>query len=385
VAGVQLASRHDPRAEAELQARLVPRGMRRATLYGVGQGELVRVLLERRELERLRVLVLSPAHLAAVLGHLAADWLEDERLLLVQPGPQDELELPFAAAPACLRGAVPEAARLRDLVVLELATPHIRRHQRALEQECLQRLAESEQRFASDRQVGELFGTRPGAEVAVLAAGPSLAEHYAELRTRARPLIAVDAALAPLLEQGIVPDLVLSIDAHEEGMRRVFDLPRGPLRACTLVYFPVVPPEVLRAWPGPRLVARGTSPLYRSWRPAREIATLFCSGCVLHPAVDLGCRLGAARIELYGADFALPGGQSHVSGCAWQFAFEPSAGGAWVEDRDGRALPSLPNLVGYLRDLERYIASHPQVLFVNRSRTGARILGAVAGEASPVA
>ena len=48
--GVQLESRHDARAEAELQARLVPEGARAATVYGTAQGTLVRLLLARAAL-----------------------------------------------------------------------------------------------------------------------------------------------------------------------------------------------------------------------------------------------------------------------------------------------------------------------------------------------
>src|SRR6185503_4523690 len=104
----------------------------------------------------------------------------------------------------------------------------------------------------------------------------------------------------------------------------------------------------------------------------------------LHPAVDLAVRLGARRIELFGADFALTGGRSHADGCAWQFRWELGASAAWVLDGHGQRVPSLPNLVGYLRDLERYIAAHPAVEFVSRARDGAAIRGARIEEAARV-
>ena len=57
--------------------------------------------------------------------------------------------------------------------------------------------------------------------------------------------------------------------------------------------------------------------------------------------------------------------------------------GVWVEDVRGDRLPTLPNLTGYLRDLEYYIAAKPGVRFVNATRGGARIRGAeTAGEVS---
>ena len=73
-------------------------------------------------------------------------------------------------------------------------------------------------------------------------------------------------------------------------------------------------------------------------------------------------------------NFALPGGRSHVEGAAWSRTLDVGAR-PWVLDGHGRRVPSLPNLVGYLRDLERYIAHHSRVRFVNGSRDGAAIRG----------
>jgi hypothetical protein len=358
--GVQLRSRFDPRAEAELQARLVPEGAERATVYGCGQTELVARLLARPALRALRVVVLAPEVARAVIEHEAPAWLDDPRVELVHPRDCDELELPFAASPADLRLAGDEGARLRDLVVLELATPLLREHRREQERELAARRAESARRFASDPPVAELFGTRPGARLCVAAAGPTLARHYAELRERAHELVAVDAALRPLLAAGVVPALVVTQDAHPEGMRRVFDVRDERLARVPLVYGADTPPEVLAAWPGPRHADRDA---------------LFSSGSVLHPAVDLAVRLGAREVALFGADFALVGGASHVAGCAWSFRGEVVPGSAWVLDGDGERVASLPNLVGYLRDLERYVARHPRVDFVVRARAGAAIRG----------
>jgi hypothetical protein len=234
----------------------------------------------------------------------------------------------------------------------------------------------TEREFGADLPVQVLFGTRAGAELAVAAAGPTLAEGYAELCARAHALVAVDSALKPLLAAGIVPAWVVTQDAHAEGMRRVFDVPRVDLARTALVYFPETPRAVLAAWPGPRFAARGASELERGLPDPRGCARLFASGSVLHPAVDLAVRLGAARVVLHGADFALCGGASHVAGSAWQFDWARTGASAWVLDAAGARVPSLPNLVGYLRDLERYLEGRPEVEFVSRSARGAAIRGA---------
>lgn len=378
VDGIRLESAHDARGEARLQARLVPADARRATLYGLAQGTLLRELLARPALEALRVVLLSPRAALASLERDEHPWIEDERVELVRGDRPLELEPPFAAAPAALRLAHPDCARLADLVRLELATPYIRAHARASEPLWRRHVAENEALFASDPDVACLFGTRPGARVRVAAAGPSLAEHFERLRGDDTPLVAVDAALLPLVARGIVPDVVVSVDAHEDGMRRVFalpaDLPRAALARCTLVWTPVVPRAVVEAWPGPRAAALLQTPFFDSLARRTGRARLWSSGSVTHVAVDLARRMGAAEIELLGADFAHVGGRTHAAGAAWEGA--AGAHGPSVENGHGERVPTLPNLLGYLRDLERYIAAHPELRFVNASRSGARIAGA---------
>lgn len=383
--GIQLESRHDPRAEAALQARLVPADAPAATLYGTAQGSLVRALLARPALRRLRVVVLNPRLLREVLARVpCADWLGDERLVLELPDADEELSFPFAAPPAELRLARGPAARLADLVRLELATPFLRRGLRAREPEMLARIQANLARFGHDERAQGLFGTRPGSSLCVAAAGPSLARHYDELRARAHELVAVDAALKPLLAADVVPAFVVTQDPHEEGMRRVFAVEHAGLARSTLVWFPEVVPAVMERWPGPRRLAWSQGALHARFPALPAAGALFASGSVVHPAVDLAVRLGARRVELFGADFALCGGRTHVAGAAWERA-APAESETTVLDPAGVRVPSLPNLVGYLRDLERYLARHPEVEFVQRSREGAAIRGARGPEASHAA
>ncbi|MEQ1892880.1 MAG: 6-hydroxymethylpterin diphosphokinase MptE-like protein [Planctomycetota bacterium] len=384
--GVQLESRFDARAEAELQARLVPLQARTVTVYGTAQGTLVRLLLARKSIERLRVVVLNPRVFAAVLAHVRCeDWLADPRLELVLAAPEAELAAPFVALPAELCLAEGSGARLADLARLELATPFVRRKLREQEPLLLARIATNLVRFGTDASVDAEFGSRPGASLCLAAAGPTLAEHYEELRARAQELVAVDAALKPLLAAGIVPAFVVTQDPHEEGMRRVFAVAHAGLAHSTLVYFPEVFTGVMERWPGPRRRAWSESALHARCAERRPSATLFASGSVIHPAADLCVRLGARRVELFGADFALCGGQSHVRGAAWERAITAAEAGAWVLDVRGARVPSLPNLVGYLRDFERYLAGHPEVEWRQRSRAGAAIAGACSTEAAHAA
>ena len=384
IEGIRVSSAYDPLSEAELQARLVPSAAREATVYGIGNGALARLLLERPELERLRVVLLNPAVTAACLAAFDMDdWLDDPRVELARGADEREVTPPFAALPACLKLAAPEAARIRDLVELELATPYIGRHIRARESELHDHLRANRPHLQTDGDVSELFETRLDETVLVAAAGPTLSDHFDRLCAMHldRMLIAVDAALQPLLDAGIRPHVVVAADSHELGLSRIFDVDPDDLEGTLLVYDPVVHPPVLERWPGRRLAFYRDHPRYAELRSEHPKANLWSSGSVLHAAVDLAVRTGASRVELLGADFANLRGRSHVSGAAWERSIGAREGREhWLANGRGERVPSQPNLIGYLRDLERYVASHPDVTFVQTSPESAAIAGAIPGE-----
>lgn len=378
VEGIHLASTRDRQAEARLQASLVPPNSSFAYVYGPGLGDLPRALLQRKNLQELRVVIMNPRVTCSTFEFFdQRDWLNDPRVRLLTATEFSEIRFPFAAVPPCLQLAADEAAELRDLVVLELASPYIRKKQGAENELLKERLAANRDLFAADPDAGELFGFFPGGEFVVAAAGPTLAESYPWLH-RPQPqriLIAVDAALRPLLQAGIRPDFVVCIDYHYGVFDRFFaGLDPEMLRQTTLVYFPVVSPEALKSWPGPRRAALAALPIYSCLRRTCSKGELFCSGSVIHPATDLAVKLGASRVFLAGADFCFPEGLSHVAGSR-AVPFDVTSKRDWVFSGEGEKVATTPSLRGYLRDLECYLARHPEVSFYTCSRRGARIRG----------
>jgi hypothetical protein len=230
--------------------------------------------------------------------------------------------------------------------------------------------------FFEDQCVLELFGT--GKSKAVVAAGgPSLPAGLAAIMNNRDEfqLVAVTTALTSIEAAGFKPDVVVAVDPQ--------DLLAGHLEAVAdleawsdvpLVYALDVSPEVLRMWPGPRYAARLTLNDFEDIEPDTEFGTLFCAGTVTHTAADLARQLGADEVVLMGADFAYPGGQSHAADAP--FVSSPAQTHLDVLDVTGNPIPTSLNLLGYLRDLEDYIAQHPGVRFWNASAVGARIAGA---------
>jgi hypothetical protein len=149
---------------------------------------------------------------------------------------------------------------------------------------------------------------------AVIAAGPSLEQQLPALSERRgeRFLIAADTSLPSLLAAGLEPDAVVSIDCqHISYYHFLGGMPRRiPL------YLDLASPPLLASFSDHVRFFIGGHPLERYisqyWR---SIPALDTSGAnVTYAALSLAENLGAARIELYGADFAYPRGRSYARG-----------------------------------------------------------------------
>lgn len=378
IAGIQLTSRHDRTREARLQAASLPPNSAVINLYGTGLGDLQQVLLENTDLARLNVHILNGAVFALVLQVLdQQQWLEDPRVELSYAGDRSDIRLPFFALPSELVLADDFNARIRDRLVSEIHLGFNNREFDPQSPTVVQRLQESLERVRSDRDVAELFRTRQGQEIYVIATGPSLEQHFDQLRAvreqAERPLfVCVDTAWRPLLAQGIKPDVVVTID-HRITTRH---LAPEDSSDTVLVYLPMTDPQVLMAWKGARYVGYSASPVYAAIRRQVSRGELFVGGSVIHPAVDLAVKMGARQITLFGADFAFPMNKTHAGWQDGDLGPQITVARHWALDGHGQRVKTQLNFRGYLCELERYIASHPHVHFFNTSRAGAMITGA---------
>jgi hypothetical protein len=267
-------------------------------------------------------------------------------------------------------------AKIRDRLVNEV---HLSFNNRDFDPQLpfiQQRLQDCLDVLLADDDVAQLFGTCTGREIYVIGTGPTLESHFerlAAVRGQAeRPLfICVDTAYLPLRKHGIVPDLVVTIDKLISFRHLPFEESDG----IPLVYLPMSDPTVLTAWKGKRYGGYTASPIYDALRQQHPRAQLHAGGSVIHPAVDLAVKMGATRITLFGADFAFPMNKTHAGWNDGDLGPALEQARHWVRDGYGERVPTQLNFRGYLCVLERYIAAHPQVNFLNSSRAGAMIVG----------
>lgn len=372
--GIHLSSRFDRRAEAELQAARVPLEATDATVYGVGLGDLPRVLLERATLQRLRVVLLSRATAQCALA-LDRRWLDDPRVELVLARDERSLQVPFAVAPACLALADDDALVVRDAVLLELARPYQNRKHAEREPALAAAITSNRVRVEKDGDVAALFGARADARAAIAAAGPTLSQEAWRLRA-SRPdlVIAVTTALVTLQKERVRPDFVVVIDPKASVLAHLDGVDLDALRDVPLVYAPIVDPRVLERWRGPRYAAYLDQPRYGALRAELPRGTLFCTGTVTHAAIDLAVRMGATDVVLYGVDFAYIDGRSHADGASEERG-APRVTGSSVLDHRGARMPSDASFIGFLRDLEAYVATQERVSFRSASARSAKMKG----------
>lgn len=371
--GINVTSCFDRDAEARLQASRIPAGASEAWIYGLALGDLQRVLLERAELERLHVVVMSRAVARLSLELVPHPWLEDPRVELhlgsAEPaGPRE----PFACAPACVWMTERDAHGLRDGLMHALARPMIEEDERRQREVIAGALRENADRLAADPDVETLFGRHRDATAFVIGGGPTLDQTLPWLRDRRGSglVIAVNSGVRPLRDAGVVPDYVVAVDPspalarHFEGL----DADRE-LRSVPLIYPPGLHPDTLARWPGRFFKTTLSTPAYLELCPDDPRGCLFASGTVLHAAVDLARKLGAARIQLLGADFCFPRGLSHGAGAVDRQRMTGVR--VMTTDGRGRSVPTVLNLLGYRDELARYVDAHPELEIVRVGRAGA--------------
>jgi len=128
--------------------------------------------------------------------------------------------------------------------------------------------------------------------------------------------------------------------------------------------------EVLKAWRGKRYGSYSISPVYAQLRQQHPRAQLNVGGSVIHPAVNLAVKMGAARITLFGADFAYPMNRTHACWNDGDLGPVVNQARHWVLDRQGVQVRTQLDFRGYLCVVERYIAGHLRVSFLNSGRAG---------------
>jgi len=321
---IGLHSRFDP----EEEGRRIAQGFSQRGFYiflGLGAGYGIQAFLQNDRISRGIIIDFDAGLIRSILETIdLTHILADKRLEFLVDPTEAELQALFVSTyiPSLYGNlsVVPLRSRVDDSNdVFQGAA------------DCIKRLMEA---VSDDYSVQAFFGKRwftnivrnmkkadgntppigPIHRAAITAAGPSLELFVEELRALPPEvfLIATDTSLNVLLGHGIVPHAVITIDCqHISYFHFMKKLP------------PKLP--VFMDLATPPTVARltGSNYFFSSGHPlARYVASRFrafpcidtSGGNVTHAAISLADYLGAATIDLYGADLSYPFGKAYARG-----------------------------------------------------------------------
>lgn len=229
----------------------------------------------------------------------------------------------------------------------------------------------------------------PEVPALVICPGPSLGDALdtvAELKGKAI-LIAVSHALHPLLNRGIIPDIVVSIDAGEGTLTQFEGL---DLSSIPLAVLGVSAPAPLYRLPTLKRVASiSCNGPAEAWIHELHgtVSRVPTGGTVAHAATFLALKMGCTNIGFIGQDLAYRGNKMYASGTAAAIEVTESKdaklvleGGVErmryeVEGWDGKPLVTSQAFNAYRIWYQDLVKVKPSIRFVNGSVGGARIEG----------
>lgn len=382
--GIQLSSRHDPRKEAENQAKGL---LQKQTLYlyGVGLGYLPEYLLSCNSIKALNIKILNLSLFSLIL-HLRDQrvWLSDKRVTIALASSDREVYYPHFAFPPDLSLADDSSQKIKHILGYGINSHYTKNQFDVTDMSLIKRIEENFEYLEKDTDVDILFGTAKGKEAIVVGAGPSLLANISKLTSNYnlnnRPIvICVATASKVLVDAGLIPDYLIVIDKDTLLSHPLIGNFSKMLRS-NLVYTPLVSPEIISAWKGDRYISYSKSPIFDKVKAIFPKSSLFSGGSVIHTAVDLAVKIGCKSVTFYGTDFSYTKDQTHAGHQdgtlpMYHNTAKPNETKSWLKNGYGEKVPTLDSFIGYLLELEGYITRHPDIKFWNSSKSGALIEG----------
>ncbi|HWB53953.1 MAG TPA: 6-hydroxymethylpterin diphosphokinase MptE-like protein, partial [Tepidisphaeraceae bacterium] len=228
-----------------------------------------------------------------------------------------------------------------------------------------------------------------GQPAIIVSAGPSLRKnkHLLPAARESAVLIAVQTTLKPLLEMGVEPDFVTSLDYHDICTRFYENLPWK--LSTELVAEPKASDRIFQLFPGPISLLGNTyaEGLLREMRI--EKAPLPAGATVAHLAYYLAEYLGCDPIIFIGQDLGFSDGLCYAPGTSYEDVWRPELSRfctlemkQWEQvARDRNILRRIPDVHGNPIYTEERLFTYLQQFERDFSSTKTRIIDATEGGA----
>ncbi len=211
----------------------------------------------------------------------------------------------------------------------------------------------------------------------VISAGPSFDESIDFIKSSIgiRGLIAVNTVLRRLIKEGIKPDIIVAADQYSQMIDHIKGIEYYtkdiPLIADWFLNW-----KYAELYQGPISFVRTNSnpKLTKEILPNEPLWDI--NGTVACLAIEAAVKLGAGRIYLVGQDLAYPSGQKYAKGMP-HAEVSNVKGDMQVLSVDGSMVNTCEAFDWFRKAIEYQIAKYNDVKFINMSKHGAYISGAI--------
>jgi len=227
--------------------------------------------------------------------------------------------------------------------------------------------------------IKRLFGKFEGFPGIIVSAGPSLIKNIRYLKESQGKaiIISVDTALRVLLDHGIEPDIVVSIDYTEHNARYFEGISNNNY---ALVIDPEVYPSIVNRYAGPKFMISLPGKSLCDWLSVNveNKGDMDKGLSVAHTAFLLALRLGLTPVGFVGQDLSFPGKMTHVRGSAMVRKTDIDAkqkDTVQVKDIFGGTVTTSTSMQVFLNHFEDLLDKH-QMECYDLTEGGAHIAGA---------
>ena len=243
-------------------------------------------------------------------------------------------------------------------------------------------------RILRSARIADLMGNYGGKPFVCVAAGPSLEKNVHLLKDIQDKcvIVACDTVLFHLLEKGIIPHIVTTIErpyvTYAAWVPRVLEKHREKCEQILLLSQSVSYPLIAGRWPGPNIVVGKMDVPVDSWFTGAVLGeqVLYSGLSVAHMALSLAIACEAPSVALIGQDLAFgEGGVSHASETVPDTALaveqERRKGGVTIPGALGGMVETSTIWLTFIQIFERMIMNFPKTPVYDCTEGGALIEG----------